>query len=65
MTWQAAREGASVGAVFEAALQAYLDHRIEVLVRRSRFRLGNIERRMEMLRGYMIVFLNLDELINK
>ena len=45
------------------ALQAYLDHRIEVLVRRSRFRLGNIERRMEILRGYMIVFLNLDELI--
>jgi topoisomerase-4 subunit A len=34
-----------------------------VLVRRSRFRLGNIERRMEILRGYMIVFLNLDELI--
>jgi topoisomerase-4 subunit A len=45
------------------ALQAYLDHRIEVLVRRSRYRLGNIERRMEILRGYMIVFLNLDELI--
>jgi topoisomerase-4 subunit A len=45
------------------ALQAYLDHRIEVLVRRSRFRLGNIERRLEILRGYMIVFLNLDELI--
>jgi topoisomerase-4 subunit A len=45
------------------ALQAYLDHRIEVLVRRARFRLGNIERRMEILRGYMIVFLNLDEII--
>ncbi len=45
------------------ALQAYLDHRIEVLVRRARFRLGNIERRMDILRGYMIVFLNLDEII--
>ncbi|MEN3950334.1 DNA topoisomerase IV subunit A [Iodidimonas sp. SYSU 1G8] len=45
------------------ALQAYIDHRIEVLVRRSRFRLGNIERRMEILRGYLIVFLNLDEVI--
>ncbi|MBI1180742.1 MAG: DNA topoisomerase IV subunit A [Alphaproteobacteria bacterium] len=45
------------------ALQAFLDHRIEVLVRRSRFRLGNIERRMEILSGYMVVFLNLDEII--
>jgi topoisomerase-4 subunit A len=46
------------------ALAAYLEHRIEVLVRRARFRLGNIERRMDILRGYMTVFLNLDEVIS-
>jgi topoisomerase-4 subunit A len=45
------------------ALQAFLEHRIEVLLRRSRFRLKNIERRMEILRGYMVVYLNLDEII--
>ncbi|HXQ40351.1 MAG TPA: DNA topoisomerase IV subunit A [Candidatus Udaeobacter sp.] len=44
-------------------LQAYLDHRREVLQRRSRFRLDNIERRLEVLAGYLIAFLNLDELI--
>lgn len=44
-------------------LQAYLDHRFEVLVRRSRFRLGKIEARLEVLDGYLIVFLNLDEVI--
>jgi topoisomerase-4 subunit A len=44
-------------------LQAYLDHRREVLRRRSKFRLDNIERRLEVLAGYLIAFLNLDELI--
>ncbi|MFN3232112.1 MAG: DNA topoisomerase IV subunit A [Alphaproteobacteria bacterium] len=44
-------------------LAAFLDHRIEVLVRRSQFRLDRIERRLEVLSGYLIVFLNLDEVI--
>jgi topoisomerase-4 subunit A len=44
-------------------LQAFLDHRFEVLVRRSRHRLGKIEARLEVLDGYLIVFLNLDEVI--
>lgn len=44
-------------------LQAFLDHRTEVLVRRSRHRLDKIERRLEVLSGYLIVFLNLDEVI--
>jgi topoisomerase-4 subunit A len=44
-------------------LQAYLDYRREVLLRRSRFRLGNIEHRLEVLAGYLIAYLNLDELI--
>ena len=33
------------------ALQAFLDHRREVLLRRSTFRLAEIERRMEILDG--------------
>jgi topoisomerase-4 subunit A len=44
-------------------LKAYLDHRREVLQRRSRFRLGEIERRLEILDGYMIAYLNIDEVI--
>jgi topoisomerase-4 subunit A len=44
-------------------LQAYLDHRHEVLVRRSTFRLQQIEQRLEVLGGYLIAFLNLDKVI--
>ncbi len=45
------------------ALQAFLDHRREVLVRRSTFRLAEIDRRLEILEGYLIAYLNLDKLI--
>ena len=45
------------------ALQAYLNHRLEVLERRSQYRLGQIERRLELLDGFLIAYLNLDELI--
>jgi topoisomerase-4 subunit A len=45
------------------ALQAFLDHRRDVLVRRSTFRLAEIERRLEVLNGYLIAYLNLDRLI--
>ena len=44
-------------------LQAFLDHRHEVLVRRSRFRLANIEKRLEVLEGFLVAYLNLDEVI--
>ena len=44
-------------------LRAWLDHRHEVLQRRSRHRLAAIERRIEVLDGYLAVFLNLDEVI--
>ncbi len=44
-------------------LRAWLDHRHEVLVRRSRHRLAAIERRLEVLDGHLAVFLNLDEVI--
>ena len=45
------------------ALQAWLDHRREVLIRRSRFRLGQIDKRLEILRGLLIVYLDLDRVI--
>ncbi len=45
------------------ALQAFLDHRREVLLRRTAFRLAEIARRAEILRGQMIVYLHLDEVI--
>jgi topoisomerase-4 subunit A len=45
------------------ALQAFLDHRHEVLVRRSNHRLATIAKRLEVLGGYLVVFLNLDEVI--
>ena len=44
-------------------LQSFLDHRHEVLVRRSQFRLTKIEKRLEVLGGYLIAYLNLDEVI--
>jgi topoisomerase-4 subunit A len=47
----------------DEALKQWLDHRRAVLLRRSRHRLAAIERRLEMLAGMMIVFLNLDEVI--
>jgi topoisomerase-4 subunit A len=45
------------------ALQAFLDHRHEVLVRRSKFRLEKIENRLEILGGLLIAYLNLDRII--
>ena len=44
-------------------LREWLDHRKEVLVRRTNFRLGEIARRLEILGGYLIAYLNLDEVI--
>src|SRR5712691_4372865 len=45
------------------ALQAFLDHRREVLLRRSRHRLAAVGHRIEVLRGFVIVYVNLDEVI--
>lgn len=45
------------------ALQAFLDHRRDVLLRRSRHRIGKIDARVEVLDGYIIAFLNLDRVI--
>ncbi|HVW57455.1 MAG TPA: DNA topoisomerase IV subunit A [Rhizobiaceae bacterium] len=45
------------------ALKEWLDHRKEVLIRRSRHRLGEIEKRLEILGGYLIAYLNIDEVI--
>jgi topoisomerase IV subunit A len=45
------------------ALQAFLDHRREVLQRRSRHRLAAVARRLEILKGQIVVYLNLDEVI--
>ncbi len=44
-------------------LRAFLDHRREVLQRRSRHRLDKIDHRLEVLEGYIIAFLNLDRVI--
>ncbi len=44
-------------------LRAWLDHRHVVLVRRSKHRLAAIERRLEILDGFIRVYLNLDEVI--
>jgi len=44
-------------------LQSFLDHRIEVLVRRTQFRLDKIAHRLEILAGLLIAYLNLDEVI--
>ncbi len=45
------------------ALSAWLKHQFEVLVRRSQHRLAKIADRIELLDGYLIVYLNLDRII--
>src|SRR5580765_3075808 len=45
------------------ALREWLDHRRDVLVRRSNFRLRQIGNRLEVLGGYLIAYLNLDRVI--
>ncbi len=44
-------------------LQQWLDHRMVVLTRRSEYRLKKIAHRLEVLDGYLIAFLNIDEVI--
>ena len=44
-------------------LEAFLAHRYEIVQRRSRHRLGQIDHRMEVLKGLLIAYLNLDEVI--
>lgn len=44
-------------------LLAFLEHRMEVLTRRSRHRLGKIAHRLEILDDLLVAYLNLDELI--
>ena len=45
------------------ALRAWLEHRKVVLVRRSQHRVDQIVRRLEVLDGYIVAYLNLDEVI--
>jgi topoisomerase IV subunit A len=45
-------------------LRAFLDHRREVLLRRSRHRMEKIDHRLEVLEGFIIAFLNLDRVID-
>jgi len=44
-------------------LQAYLDHRKIVLMRGAKFRLDKIVQRLEILDGFLVAYLNLDEVI--
>ncbi len=44
-------------------LNAFLEHRHVVLKRRTKFRLGKIEHRLEILGGQLVAFLNLDKVI--
>jgi topoisomerase IV subunit A len=45
------------------ALTEWLTHRREVLLRRSRYRLSQIEHRLEVLGGYLVAYLNIDKVI--
>ncbi|MDH6257960.1 DNA topoisomerase IV subunit A [Bradyrhizobium sp. BR13661] len=44
-------------------LREWLDHLRDVLIRRSNYRKAQIEGRLEVLGGYLIAFLNIDEVI--
>jgi len=45
------------------ALREWLDHLRDVLLRRSNYRKGQIEHRLEVLGGYLIAYLNIDKVI--
>ncbi|MBI1418621.1 MAG: DNA topoisomerase 4 subunit A [Limimaricola sp.] len=45
-------------------LRAFLDHRRDVLLRRSQHRLEKIDHRLDVLEGFIIAFLNLDRVID-
>ena len=45
-------------------LRAFLDHRRDVLLRRSNHRIDKIDHRLEVLEGFIIAFLNLDRVID-
>ncbi|QFT57795.1 DNA topoisomerase 4 subunit A [Sulfitobacter sp. THAF37] len=45
-------------------LRAFLDHRREVLQRRSRHRMDKIDNRLQVLEGFIVAFLNLDRVID-
>jgi len=47
----------------KAAIQAWLDHQQEVLIRRSQHRLEKVLHRLEVLEGFLIVYLNVDKVI--
>ncbi|MGA8317751.1 MAG: DNA topoisomerase IV subunit A, partial [Bradyrhizobium sp.] len=44
-------------------LREWLDHLRDVLIRRSNYRKGEIEHRLEILGGYLIAYLNIDKVI--
>jgi DNA gyrase subunit A len=44
-------------------IQCYIEHRREVILRRTRFELRKAEERAELLEGYLIALANLDEFI--
>ena len=44
-------------------LREWLDHLRDVLIRRTNFRKGKIENRLEILGGYLIAYLNIDKVI--
>ncbi len=56
-------DGAPRGMSLRDCLQAFLDHRRDVLQRGTRHRLEKIAHRLEVLDGFIIAFLNLDEVI--
>ena len=45
------------------ALQVFIDHRLDVVVRRSKFRLQKAQDRLHLVAGLLIAILNIDEVI--
>lgn len=57
------RNGAPEVISLKQALLDFLSHRQEIVLRRSRNRIGQIDHRLEILAGLLITYLNLDEVI--
>ena len=61
---EALQWGAECYHTLKEVLKAFLDHRRDVLIRRAKHRLEKIDKRLEVLEGLIVAFLNLDRVID-
>lgn len=57
------KEGIPRVLTLKEVLEAFLEHRRHIIINQTSFRLRTLKNRLELLKGFLIAFLNLDEII--